>query len=713
MGLRSSKNSYIYDRQVLIDSNRCSTSLVEILGYLNGDDTMERIKSTIATNWNYRGNAGSKKELVVVMCTAATSGQGKTELCRQMTLCNDLAENLPNISMVIAIPISFNLYSTFANSECIKSIESALTWRILVAFGNKNVNESTPEEKLPSLYDALKSIRKKNCPKGRDINSVGIILMLDEIMKIRDKNEKFFEDVLDFVTNLQQRDLRDSVPTFVFITSLELAPVSHHVVTKSGRRLLPIPMPFLNDLDLQVVASKIYDILYSVLCEGRPINDRTMLERYNNLNNLVRITVSISGRHFRTLEDSVRAIYGRLVTREQHAIAERANKTKKILTPSDDGPRKPQLIATTADVFSGKGAAVDMSIKDIFDHVVNLIETGGVDCNMCTMAKNLFLDSINEPNLLIEEESIHMLEAAKLVFIKFRDPARAAYVNPRVSLPFLYLYPRSYLDRRLAPPGGNVKNQDEQRRQNILSSRHLRLPEPARLTFHEDMILHNIGVELSRPFKELSDSFERVVPLAELLTVAARLRFPSRVIDVQDILPNSIFKPWGNESLAVSPFVLTDDVAVETHASNVDGSPSGEVRAAVQLALDSSCNSVYICQGKVKMECIEYVSRLFSVRGKQVLCFSSMKFREKSDPVRLARELHEFVKAKVDIIAPNKAASPQYYAVIYCCIPKENVHVDDLPSGTLIVPFESIRDLLYPFGLNQLILNAEEKFSKS
>lgn len=399
MGVR---HSFHLQRDNLIGNNSSSVALVEIIGYLNGEAALAEIRRAIYNNWSHRGKAAAKKELIVVMCTAATSGQGKTELCRQLTLCGDLAAGIDGISIMLAIPISFNQFTTFCDRESTRSIYVALVWRILLAFGNDNIDQSTPEKNLPGLSSLLHSIRKANCPKGCHVDSVGIVLMLDEIMKICDTSGFSFKQVLNVATDLQQRQLYNSLPTFVFVTSLELAPVSHQLVTAAGRVLQTIPMPFLQDDDLELVASKIYNRFYDVLCEGRPLADTAMLERYSNLKNFIQITVSIAGRHFRTLEDAARAVYRRLVTPEQHDRAERAGKTHELFKP-----QRTKGLGTTEDFFPRKGAGVDMSLKEVFDHAVNAMEQGGIKREIYENAKNIFLQLINEPNKLMREEEMY------------------------------------------------------------------------------------------------------------------------------------------------------------------------------------------------------------------------------------------------------------------------------------------------------------------
>eukprot|EP01039_Chlorochromonas_danica_P010084 gene10084-11161_t len=89
-----------------------------------------------------------------------------------------------------------------------------------------------------------------------------------------------------------------------------------------------------------------------------------------------------------------------------------------------------------------------------------------------------------------------------------------------------------------------------------------------------------------------------------------------------------------------------------------------------------------------------------------------MKLRQKTDVVAVANNLHKFVREEV---RKNHSLplDRDYYAMIYCCAPKKNVDVAKLPNGTIVVPFESVRGLLYPFGLNKLSVVVEEKYQES
>ena len=61
------RQSFYLRRDKLDESNSRSVALGEILGYFNGAAAMAEIRGAIHNNWNHRGKASAKKELVVVM----------------------------------------------------------------------------------------------------------------------------------------------------------------------------------------------------------------------------------------------------------------------------------------------------------------------------------------------------------------------------------------------------------------------------------------------------------------------------------------------------------------------------------------------------------------------------------------------------------------------------------------------------------------------
>jgi hypothetical protein len=103
-------------------------------------------------------------------------------------------------------------------------------------------------------------------------------------------------------------------------------------------------------------------------------------------------------------------------------------------------------------------------------------------------------------------------------------------------------------------------------------------------------------------------------------------------------------------------------------------------------------------QGTVKTQCIEYVSTLFSVRDKPVLSLCSMKLRETADTVEVANRVYQLVR-QTEGTSLEKGS---YYVMLYCCAAKKSIEIENLPAGTIVVPYEAWVRLLYPFGLNPL-----------
>jgi len=683
-----------------IISNLSSHTLVDIIGqYFNGEDSFYMISQILYSNWSYRGNSATKEHLEVA-CTAGTQGQGKTELCKQLCLKNS-TWNLIGVRKMVTIPISFNQDCTFANSELDIAVDFCIVWRILRAFGISDDDFSMYPSKLEDL---ISFIRKCNCAEGEDPKSVGVFLLFDEMLKVETCDTKYFQRLLDVITTLQQRHLRNMFPTFVFITSLQLLPVSKYLVEGSGRRVRCVPLPIFCQIDLEVVASKLYSFFCTVLCIGKTTEQIEQLIRFKNLENLIRIVVSVSGRHFRTLELAMGVVYGHLITKEQHELAlttgvqevglfrpdlgtvEVAHQTKVVKKRSRSSGHS-QL-----SVLDRKGAGVDMAVRDVFMTIVNNMDLSGVDARMYEEVKELFFQLIVNSNHHVSEFEVYHLEAVNLVYVKKRDPERRMYIVPRVSLPCLYFF--------------------------VNTSRASCTPKT--LNLHVDTLLQMIGTELSRPFDELPVAFEMVMPLAELITVAAHLREPSQIMTMQDLLPGVIFRPWENESLRVASFVTSSAITLfmstnNDHTAHYPGQSDGKraVRGAVGLSLTPDCNAIYIHQkAPINMEEIEHVSRLFSLADGQqpVPCFCSMKIRKGIQPDKLARRMHAFIKKEIQPSTDYTLPESSYYIIIYCCTKGiDDVNAVDLPPGTMVVPYETVQRILYPFGLNQMVITAEEK----
>lgn len=177
-----------------------------------------------------------------------------------------------------------------------------------------------------------------------------------------------------------------------------------------------------------------------------------------------------------------------------------------------------------------------------------------------------------------------------------------------------------------------------------------------------------------------------------------------------------VFVPRAEETLVVSPFVLKKmNVSMSPSSCDITNHPhpnAEAVRAVVRLAQSTECDAVYVTHPMdLNTQCIEYVSRLFSVGQRQILCFCSMKLQEKSDPVKIAEDIHSFVQSEV--LSQCGMEDKDYYVILYCCVRLTEDITQKLPRGTLVVGIECLTDLLYPFGLSPLILEAENNSAAS
>jgi len=390
------------------------------------------------------------------------------------------------------IPISFHQDCTFAKSELDIAVDFCIVWRILRAFGISGNDFSMYPAKLEDL---ISFIRKCNCAEGEDPKSVGVFLLCDEILKVKNCDTKCFERVLDVITTLQQLQLRNMFPTFVFfITSLQLQPVSKYLVEGSGRRVRCVSLPIFCQIDLEVVATKLYSFFYTVLCIGKFTKEKEQLGWFNNLKNLIRIVVSVSGCHFRTLELAMGVVYRHLVSEEQHKLAQTMGLVEVGLFRPDFGIRvlaveeahQTKLINnhssghTQLSVFDRKGSGVNMAVKDVFMTIVNNMDLSGVDARMYEEVKDLFFHLILSPDLQVSESDVYLLQAVSLVYVKYRDPDRPMFIVPCVSLPCLYFFMNT--------------------NRGISDS----VPVPKNLDLQVDTLLQMIGKELPMSFPPLS-----------------------------------------------------------------------------------------------------------------------------------------------------------------------------------------------------------------
>jgi hypothetical protein len=357
-----------------------------------------------------------------------------------------------------------------------------------------------------------------------------------------------------------------------------------------------------------------------------------------------------------------------------------------------------------------------VSVYDAFLSTINHFDLAGVTIPMFEEVKRLFFHTIVYPHYKVLESDLYHLLAPSVVFIKSRDPDQPMNIVPVVSLQFLYFFrdPTSYGCRCSCPLSAVSKP----------------------LVQHTDALLSMIGRQLCRPSTQLPYVFESALPIVELVSVAAWLSTSKidKSTSLEDFYSGVLFRPWGNESLRVAPFMLeetitlfstysVDEYTSSTNSSSNNNSSSSSSHGlscellslcdAVTLALNPMCDTVYFHQALPNdgICAFHHISRLFALAGQEeqaVPCFCSIQFRPDSDAVTLAYSVHRFIKEKLQPNCPTLQTNG-YYVVVYCCGECETCHVlNDFPLGTAVVPLEAIQSLLKPFGLQQLVTIAEE-----
>ncbi len=112
--------------------------------------------------------------------------------------------------------------------------------------------------------------------------------------------------------------------------------------------------------------------------------------------------------------------------------------------------------------------------------------------------------------------------------------------------------------------------------------------------------------------------------------------------------------------------------------------------------------------GTANTEAIEYVGRCWEVEGRRVLTLCSMKLHHagSESPINDVKNIHRLVAA---LIEANQISlkNQEYYAVVYCCWPADQIlaeaKTNPIPPGTVVVPVDSLNEVMYPFGASCLL----------
>lgn len=305
---------------------------------------------------------------------------------------------------------------------------------------------------------------------------------------------------------------------------------------------------------------------------------------------------------------------------------------------------------------------------------------------------------LNPYTSILEDASILELESIGALFVKKRE-SNYAQIVPRLSLPFLFRFPRSQRGYRL----------DD----NKYLVQRGRLP--VLLAAHAPMLMHNIGLALFKSVKELPNAFERVVPWIELLRVVAMTsEQPDGAIRVvHDLLPGSV-PSEDFPDLVVSRDITRKPILVEVELNpdTARGSSMEKAKSMIEKAKEECRDAVLCTQSKSSVsQLIEYVNRSFCVGHSArdvddvdvpMLALCSMKLRKypSDNPANVAMEIHKSFQK-----------DQPFVVIVYCCWRRDEIVARNLqlPPRTLIVPFETLHNIMKPFGANCLLEVAESK----
>lgn len=674
------------------------TGLCSLLQYQQGgDEGVNAVRKELEVLWKVRGNPilrnGLEKELCPVLSTFGIKGQGKTELCRQVVLDDGLIGVLPEVKYLVRLHVTFNQTSTYpcgGEDTLCSSIMESIAWRILLTL-DSNFSYSRWEDyrcfRLEDIIDDIRAVVAKE--KKIQTSEVGIIFMIDELMKVNDKDK--IELLLNQCACIQQKDLSNSIATFFVITSLKYTPV-HELRTKSGRPVKLIPLTVMSDLALEQQVEVISSQFHNLISKGNP-NDLKRLQGSGIIRHYVNLVVWTSGKHFRSLEFMLDFLYHSLVPSEVHEQSVENNSGNSKI--SSCFHRSTSAFVVSNEEISDlcrrlqqKGSRRDISMQLFKVCAKEAMDSENADV-LYKAAINCFLKLLVDSETIVDENYYFELENVGGLFVKWRDPECLSRIIPRVSLPFIYAYADSMIEREMTCFVDNIP-----------------------------LILTNIASSLNGLDDKLSLAFEEAMFNVELLYFHAHglSVAKDKYVRIQDIMQSARVCVWeDNPDLVVNKKLLqSDDFQLVKSLSSNCGSSWDDSIQMIKDAYSSSSNIAIFSQGpNATTELIEYVGRHMmhvDANGteKDVYVLCSMKLREANS---ITAQKATALAAKIHKLALTAGlAKGTYYVILYCCTPVSEFVNTNFEPGTIIVPFEDISRLLRPFGASFLL---DEVTSKS
>lgn len=696
------------------------SGLCRLIGYQtdNENDTgINSVKESIKDNWDNRGSLCTNKDNVPLLATFATSGQGKTELCMQLVKDEKLHEGLDGIRELLAIHISFNqitCYDPDIDTSPVNSIASRVI-QALIGLQTSSKYSFALFSHYNTLFELFDDVREglRNPDFPIYDNEFGILLCVDETLKIPPPELKKF---LNALGELQQKSLSVSIPTFALFTGLHFGKIFRDFRTESGRSLALVPLCMISSHSMVSIESRIYEDLINML---RLCNNSDEHFMSYELRRIVKWMALMIGHNFRALEFSLKRLYSILFSGEMINKYKALNvnlESRSILSDSCGYHANPKYYIPTDQwndgslarkymyaSFTGIMSAVDWTNESMYKLCVNIF---------CKLAYEY--DNENEDNIWWPEDD-DLIEAEKygIIYIKKRNEDALQDVQPRVSLPYLFLASEKFCNKHFLVSGNDF----------ILG----RINEGSTEAMLP-LILANIGIALHGIVCSLPTAFEYIMIYLELFRISVFLRHreSNDRLSLQDILPNSIVKGYSaddDDDINLSAWILEESTTItpldrlqltkSEKKTNKDKNPALWL-IEKQLDLDISSNRVALIESlQSQSRAIEYVARHFTINDsngddKPTLWLASMKLRDSSSVnsiVGFINEIHDIARLS------SLPCDCQYFAVLYCCWSTNKIlqYIPSLPDGSIIIPAETLRRVLRPFGGGYLDLIIEEK----
>lgn len=706
--------------------------LSRMIGYQCVDEQLfpvgiESVKVVLNDIWKHRG-AGANKDNVAIMCTFAAAGQGKTELCLQLMLNTTLHLNLTGVQQLVAIHITFGQDTSF-NSELDSTPVKSVAWRVVRSLSSTQVPAQGTVDCYDNLWALVADVR--DSLKGTlDTKEFGILLCVDEILKVAVANPDLCRNLLDQLGALQQCSLTQEIPTFVMITGLFFDAVIKDFRTKFGRPLKLVALPMLASISLESVANTISNALVSVAKF-----DRSYTQVFNaEVKRLVLWIVYVTGKSFRALEKCVDRLFQILVSAETLASFSEANPTSVM------NCFVPNTTYHCLDQVKWKDGTVRNVLSSSFlTTVIAPLDDSELFHYCCDIFCDLVYhyDKGSEDNYeCIENEMMIKAQSLGVIFIKRRNADHFNLVQPRVSLPYLFAASKAICVANGLPYGNNfgfTSSADDLK--NLLP-----------------VLLANIGIGIYSLTARLPTSFEFTIPYVELfrIHVLTIKQQSGEKLNVYDILPGALVKHnAGTAEVATITAVdvkISAAVDIDAVASDDADTASVDIDVAAFITESPICpllqltivntekkshpkksnvswmiekqNNVNAVERPVfliesnsqQTQGIDYVGRHFIVndeggRDCVLLWLTSMKLREANTVTSLlgyAKRIH-------DVASAAGLQSDAYFAVLYGCWRTGDINMGALPSKTVVVAAETILRMFRPFGGGCLELIVREK----